>query len=271
MAHVAQSVRCGLRSLPAGMLRSMADTMKSDQDLFIFSIDSLTPETLPLVRLIQYLEKLAVLFGSKESVHLLEVKHGSAAPAFYIEREAAPVVLQRLRLVGAPDAPPEVAKAFQDVNEFLREDNAVGGLRGPGGAQILQFPGRLEPADQEAWVTEHGAVEGLLVRLGGKDRTSHATLEVEPGCYQILTLTRDMARQLAPHLYGEEIRVIGTGKWKRTSAGVWKLERFNVERFELAPRGDLAVAMDQLAAVKGDAWREVDDPLEELLRLRRGE
>ena len=245
--------------------------MRSEHDLFIFSIDSLTPETLPLPRLIQYLEKLVVLFGSKESVHLLEVKHGSAAPAFYVDLAAAPAVLQRLSLVGEPDAPPELAKAFQDVNEYLREDNAVGGLRAPGGAQILQFPGRLEPADQEAWVTEQGTVEGLLVRLGGKDKTSHATLEVEPGCYQTLTLSRDMARQLAPHLYGDEIRVFGTGRWKRTAAGVWKLERFKVERFEVAPRGDLETAMNQLAAVKGDAWREVDDPLGELLRLRRGE
>lgn len=245
--------------------------MKSDQDLFIFSIDSMTPETLPLARLVQYLEKLVVLFGSKESVHLLEVKHGSAAPAFYIEREAAPAVLQRLSLVREPDAPADLTKAFQDVNDYLREDNAVGGLRAPGGAQILQFPGRLEPADEEAWVSEHGTVEGFLVRLGGKDRTSHATLEVEPGCYQTLTLSRDLARQLAPHLYGEEIRVIGMGRWKRTGAGVWKLERFTVERFELAPRGDLTSAMDQLASVKGDAWREIEDPLGELLRLRRGE
>lgn len=264
-------MRCGPPSLRAGMLRSMADTMKSERDLFIFSIDSLTPETLPLARLVQYLEKLVILFGSKERVHLLAVKHGSAAPAFYIEEEATPAVLTRLTLVGDPTAPDDLQKAFQDVNEYLREDNAVGGLRAPGGAKILEFPGRLQPADQESWVTETGSVEGVLVRLGGKDRTSHATLEVEPGRYHTLTLTREMARQLAPHLYGEEIRLFGVGRWKRSGGGVWKLERFNVDRFEMAPPGDLVDAMNNLARVERDAWREVDDPLEELLRLRRGE
>lgn len=244
--------------------------MKSEKDLFVFRISAATPETLPMARLVKYLDELVTLFGNKEHVHFLKVKRGSAAPAIFVDHQAEPKVRARLRLAVSDDAPQDLSRSVVSINRLLREDNSSGDLRAPGGAKIIVFPGNRHPLDEEAVVSEEAALEGLLVRLGGKDETAHATIEVEPGRWENLTLTRSLAREIAPFLYGDEIRVFGKGKWKRSPEGEWSLAQFNAERFERLGAGDLLETMQTLSTLEGNSWNTVDEPLAVLKRLRGG-
>lgn len=242
--------------------------MKTSKNFFVFRISSLTPESLSMARLVEYLDELVVLFGSKDHVHFMKVARGSAAPAIFVDSHAEPKVHARLLAARAPDPPKELASTVFKLNKLLREDNAFGDLRAPGGAQILEFPGKKECLDDEVSVSELGSLEGQLVRLGGKDETAHATIEIESGYWENFSLTRLLARELAVFLYGDEIRVFGKGKWKRSVDGKWSLEGFIAERFERVQENDLAQTMVKLAEIQGNAWREIDNPLEELKLIR---
>lgn len=252
------------------MVAAYEGTMKNEKDLFMFRISAATPETLPMARLVKYLDELVTLFGSREHVHFLKVKKGSAAPAILVDPQAEPKVRARLRLATSEDAPQDLARSVSSINRLLREDNSSGDLRTPGGAKIIVFPGNKNPLDEEAVVTEEAALDGLLVRLGGKDETAHATIEVEPGRWENVTLSRSLARELAPFLYGQEIRVFGKGKWRRSTEGEWSLAQFTAERFETIGAGDLLETLRRLSTLEGNSWNTVDEPLAVLRRLRGG-
>lgn len=244
--------------------------MKFPKDLFTFRISSMTPESLPMARLIEYLAELAKLFGNKEHVHFMKVVRGSAAPAILVDSAAAPKVHSRLRSASSANPSIELAKTIANLNTLLRDDNAFGDLHAPGGAKIIQFPGKKEVLDDEVVISEAGSIEGQLIRLGGKDETAHATIEVEPGRWENFALGRSLAKELARHLYGDDIRVFGKGKWRRSTQGGWILDSFTAERFENIGNSDLVQTMRQLCDLQENAWHELDDPLGELQRMRGG-
>jgi hypothetical protein len=51
---------------------------------------------------------------------------------------------------------------------------------------------------------------------------------------------------------------------------VWILDRFNITDFEILDSSPLQEVVERLRAIEGSEWPEVEDPLEELSRLRRG-
>ena len=233
-----------------------------------FRIDAWKPETLPMARLAEYLAKLAVLFGNKEHVHFVKVRKGSAVPELIVDEPAAPKVRERLRLAGSLDAPEDIARAHRDINRMLRDDNATGTLRLKGGAKILDFPGRKTPLAEEAVVHEFGELDGMVIRVGGKDESVPVMLEGAEGAYYRCNTTREMARKLAGYLFGQTVRVAGRGKWRRTQEGAWELEAFNIEAFEALDETPLTDVITAMRKVEGSGWNELDDPQAVFKRLR---
>ena len=167
-----------------------------------FRIDAWKPETLPMARLAEYLAKLSVIFGNKEQVHFLKVRKGSAIPEIAVDYEAAPKVVARLRLVGTPDAPLELTRANQEINRMLREDNASATLKTKHGKNILVFPGKKTPLAEEVVVHEQGDLDGVVIRVGGKDDSVPVLIEGESKVFYPCQTNRDIARQLAAYLFG---------------------------------------------------------------------
>lgn len=233
-----------------------------------FRIDAWKPDTLPMARLAEYLAKLAVLFGNKEHVHFQKIRKGSAIPEILVDETAVPKVRERLRLAGGLDAPEDIARAHRDINRMLRDDNAVGTLRLKGGAKVLDFPGRKTALAEEAVVHEFGELDGMVIRVGGKDDTVHVTLEGAPGAYYRCNVTREMARKLAAYLFGQPVRVAGRGKWRRTREGVWELEAFDLKSFETLDEAPLTEVIAAMRKVEGSGWNELDNPQDEFKRLR---
>ena len=221
-------------------------------------------------RLAEYLARLAVLFGSKEHVHFMKMRKGSAIQEILVEEFAVAQVKARLQLVGAPDAPEDVARANREINRMLRDDSASGTLRLKGGAKILEFPGRKLPLAEEAVVYEVGELDGVVIRVGGKDDTVPVMLEGERGVYYRCNASRDSARKLAAYLYGQSVRVVGRGKWRRTQDGEWELEAFDIKGFEPLDETTLKEVIASMRAMEGSGWNEMDDPQAEFKRLRGG-
>ena len=234
-----------------------------------FVVDALSPDRVPMARLAEYIADLARLFGYKEHVHFDRVEQGSLVAVQQVEQEYAPLVHERLRTANKVEGvPDDVADAVESINHHLAQDGATGSLRDDGGAEIIPFPGRDKPPPQTFGPFKQPCTfDGVLIRVGGKDDTVPVHLQAGDAIH-ICNSTRDMARRLAPHLYRGTLRVSGDGRWERESDGHWRLIRFDISKFEELDDAPIDEVVQRLREVKDSGWRQFDDPLAEIQRLR---
>jgi hypothetical protein len=237
-----------------------------------FRIDAYTPDTIPMWRLAEYMHDLADLLGEREHVHFARLEAGSTVLVQRIDAESAPKVQARIQAIkhAEGEGPEDALHAFRAIDRRLAEDNAVGHLCGEDGAEIIRFPGREKPQPLTFGAfRQPGSLDGVLIRLGGKDETVPVHLQ-EEGTVHKCNATREMARRLATHLFGATLRVHGSGRWERDAEGAWLLKRFDIESFEILDDEPLATVVERLRQIPGSGWKDLDDPYAELQRLRRG-
>lgn len=235
-----------------------------------FKIDALSPDTISMVRLARYLERLAALLGSPESVHFKQIRKGSAVPEMFVDPAAIASVTNRLNQVAAGTAPADALKAKDQINQLLREDQSSAILRIRGGAKLLNFPGCKMPLAEEAFVHEDGQLIGSVIRLGGKDETVPLMLQDLDKTTYNCTTTREITKQLARFIFGEPIRVKGKGKWRRTAERKWELEDFRIDSWESLESTSPEQVIESLRAVPNNGWDDFSDPQAELRKLREG-
>jgi hypothetical protein len=235
-----------------------------------FKIDAYTPATSPMARLAEYMTDLAALLGEPENVHFEHLEEGSTVLVQRIEEPAFPKVRARIRAVERGDAPADALKAFGNLDRRLAADNATGVLSGGETAEIIRFPGRDRPKPLDyGGFRQHGSLDGVLIRIGGKDKSVHALLQEGDQTWRC-EMTRDMARCLRSHLFERPIRVFGEGRWRRDTEGGWHLERFVVTSFEVLDDAPWHETVARLRAIEGAEWRDLADPLAELRDIRTG-
>lgn len=232
-----------------------------------YFIDVFTPKTLPMARLAEYVQQWALLLGETTNVHFERVEPGSAVLVASVDQAAVPKV--HSRVIGLRDgtAPAEVRGAYMALNSLLVKDNSSGRMEG--GAEIIQFPGikRIVPQTYGPFVQE-GTLDGRLVRIGG--RTEIKAWIDDGKIMRSCTVNKEQAKKLAAHLF-DMVRVTGCGRWSRDSEGEWKLQGFRVASFEALDERTLSEVLAELRAIEGNGWRDVEDPYEELRRLRHGD
>jgi hypothetical protein len=247
---------------------------------FRFKIDGeidgvkITPHTLPLARLAQYLIDLARLLGHSESVHLLKVDDGSAEPVFHVDPEEESRIIHQVRNAQKGMAGRNANWAYKNIDRLLRQDNATGRILDTARkADVIEFPGNktLLPQTYEN-IRERASVTGELKRVGGFDKTIPIHLLRKDGAILYCEANEGIAQQLAL-LYSKCVRLHGIATYSRGSEGKWKMENFKIQSFDEAPLIDesFTVTMDKLRSIEGNEWAEVADPLEELRKLRHGE
>lgn len=238
-------------------------------ETYTFRIDAFTPATLPMARLAEYMAKLAELLGEQERVHFVRLRKGSAILEHNVEQPAVQKVRERVTKAKRPAlAPDDIRRSMHDLNEMLRKDNAVGDLS-RGGAKILLFRGREEqPPERIGPVVEAIQVDGLLVRIGGKDASAHATILNAEGETVSCVVSRQLAMAMGHHLFAP-IRVRGQARWERTEEGKWEILSVKAEDFQaLQDVGDLQSAVSRLQSIEGSEWSAITDPLSLLSELR---
>jgi len=246
-------------------------------DEYEFRFDAYTPETIPMERLAKYLVALAKLFGNESSVHFQRVDIGSTKPVMRVEKEAAPKVAHRFDDISRGVAANDAMAGFNELNNLLRDDNAVGWLNKklvgvPESALILRFPGKELPRPIKFGpFTEPAIVDGELVRIGGKDQSAHALVIDPEGKGWSMAMDRELAIKMAAYLYkGPILRVRGDARWERQEDGVWHLMSFKVEDFDVLSDDTLELATSRLRQLQKTDWDKVDD-LDGYIRASRGE
>lgn len=245
--------------------------MPSNRREFEFRIKAFTLHTIPMSRLAEYLADLAALLGEQKSVHFVRLKAGSVNIVHSIEPEAEPKVRARIRTAKSDDWTNEATRAVRAIDKRLAEDNASGALVGPGGKNIIKFPGKdrfSEPLYGP--FNQPGFVEGIPICIGGKNDPVPIHLE-EPGHQaQVCAASRGLALRIAPYIFTAIIRAEGIGRWRRDCDGVWIRDKFTIQDFRVLDRTPLTDSVQQLrAASKGIG--ELENPLETIQSLRNGE
>ena len=232
-----------------------------------FVIDAYSPETLPMARLAEYMANLARLLGRAEQVHFLRIEDGSAVLVQRIGNEAEQEVRSRLGSLADGSAPDDALKAFRALNRCLADDKTTGSLR-DGGGEVVRFPGREQrPPPVFGSFNQAGVLDGQLIRVGGRDDTVPVHLQ-DGETVHICNANRDVAKRLAPHLYGPTLRVRGEGRWERDADGQWSMKRFTIGDFRQLDDAPLGEVVEKLRGVEGNGWKAVEDPWTELRRLR---
>lgn len=199
---------------------------------YTFKIDIFTPDTLPMARLAEYLAALAGLVGYEDSTHFVAIRKGSAKLVHKVDAPDAPKVAKRLAEVSQGVGPRDAQRAFKILDELLSDDNATGELT-VGDAVIIPFPGRTRPKPLTfPAFRQVGTIDGEVVRVGGQDSSAHVILQDGSTIFSGCTLSRDLARELAKHLYSGKVRLFGEGRWERKPDSSWKLLDFRVDSFE---------------------------------------
>lgn len=244
--------------------------MEADGE-YTLKIEAYSPATLPMARLAEYMGDLARLLGEEKSVHFVRLDNGSTAIVHRVEREAVPKVRDRIITARGGVGPDEPRRAIQSINRRLAEDNGTGVLKLTDGAEILRFPGREDAESIQGAITEQEeSIDGVVVRVGGVKQWIGVHIQDREGRVSACLAKKDTAKQLAMHIFGQEVRLFGVGKWSRMF-GAWRLDKFYVETFRLLDETPAEETVARLQAIEGSEWRGVPDVLAELERIRSGQ
>lgn len=245
----------------------------SNHRTLTFTIDAYSPDTIPMATLAEYMADFAALLGREHRVHFDRVECGSTRIVGRVEVEDVPKVMNRLRDISRGNLTRETRSLFEQADDRLANDNAVGRIEledeAGASAEVLLLPGRTRSRPQSYGpFNQEGHLDGVLISVGGKDETISVRLQNGDTTYSSVETTRAVARELGKHLF-EPIRIHGTGRWLRESDGHWTLIRFRLQSFATLEPGSLRDAVTVLRAVRGSGWKEVEDPLAELDDIRR--
>lgn len=242
-----------------------------DDDIYTFRIDAYSPETIPMARLAEYMAVLATMFGERDKVHFKELKGGSTRLLTRVEREAAPKVRDNVNNASTGDGRPEAAKAYKQANEMLRKDNAAGTLDRDG-SNILVFPGwKLAKPPKLGPFNQGIQKSGVLVRVGGMDKSAHAMIEDADGATWSFEVTRELAMELAHHLFGKPIRLTGTGRFFRDEEGEWQCSVLRATDFHELNSDALSDVVGRIRRLPQGTWKAGIDPMALLRSLRDDE
>ncbi|HEV2388346.1 MAG TPA: hypothetical protein VGS20_13950 [Candidatus Acidoferrales bacterium] len=235
-----------------------------------FNIKDATPHTLPMARLAEYLKKLATVLGSEDRVHFLRMEEGSAPALIEIDEEIQPVVVSRTKNAERGQGPREAVEAYESLRDALREDGHTADLESEEGEVVTEFlPPAVVRTETFGPFWQEGTLDGLLTRIEGVDQTIHVTLIFE-GARCIAETNREIGMQLGPRFY-KLIRAFGKGKWFRNTEGKWELRKFIIRGFEEVDDVSLPDIVARLRAIPDNDLAKLDDPIGEMLKIRRGE
>ncbi|HTW64713.1 MAG TPA: hypothetical protein VME17_08875 [Bryobacteraceae bacterium] len=202
----------------------------AEQGEYRFEIEGLTPMTLSLRRLNDYLPALVDLFGYEDHIHLIRVDEGSAAPCIVVENHMVKPVQQRLLKVKGGTGSRKTYGAMDDLNQLLAEDHTSAVLRSPYHGLLIEFPGIKQATEPIVGpVIEHTDLQGELIQIGGRDET--ISLYIRDGKNTFICIaSREQGREISGQLF-RQVRVSGTGKWVRNELGKWKLVQMTLGSF----------------------------------------
>lgn len=236
----------------------------ADFEELSFVIPGYTPETIPLVRLIEYLEQMSIILGDPENLHLMKIEPGSVEPILHAPKAVAYEAMDRASRVQRGDGTKKQLDAFNRVRRMLRRDSRDAGkpaILKSSKKVLLEIPAAPDDLGVLTGVRQASSVDGQLIRIGGAGED--ASLQVQDMQGRIMsgfTAKRPIAKELAQLLW-EPVRLHGLGIWERTSEGEWRLDRMQIQTYERLDDDDLSVVIEKMRSLEVRWPDDADDRL----------
>lgn len=246
----------------------------SDFEELSFVIPGHTPETMPLDRLIEYLQQMAIVLGDPSQLHLVEIRHSSVSPVLRAPKIIALEAREMAARVQSGQGTLRQLGAYDRIRRMVRSD-AEGthnlekyALLKVADKVVLEIP----PAPDEMGTVENlrqaTYVDGQVIKVGGAGEDAALQLQGLDG--RILSgfiVKRHLAKELAQLLWGPPVRLNGVGIWCRDIDGVWRLVKMRVQSYEQLEDDDAVSTLERLRSLKVD-WP--NDTYEKLSAEREG-
>jgi hypothetical protein len=230
-----------------------------------FDIPAYTPETMPLDRLLQYLQQIGELVGAPEQMHLVRIEPSSTKPVFVMPTPVATQARERAAAVRTGNGTNVQRAAYTRIRQMVRRDGGKPASLKDRTGVILDFPPTPEEMQAVVGVRQASSFDGALLRVGGVgDYTPILMQDLGGEVFAGFSAPKVLAKEMAKLLF-EPVRITGIGSWDRSPAGEWKLNKMLVQAYE--PLGDetLGDIIQKLRAAPVE-WPPNAD---ELLRIER--
>ena len=226
---------------------------------------------------------LGKLMGEEEHVHFEQLTEGSVGIALKIDdKDAQKKIEHRLESRSNAAPIPEVTAAYQHIDELLFHDLAFARLEGRNHNFSHKFIGVNRPlvVTNELRnphifknISDNGSLQGKVIGVSRRNAGWWRIILLEGDIQhnKLFTYNDNTAKEIAQHLFGPIIRVSGKGTWDRHENGKWELTNFNIEEFKVLSQKSLLEVIQEIRAVPGSKWSEIEDPLQYIMNERYGE
>ena len=235
-----------------------------DFEELAFVIPAYTPETMPLDRLLQYLQQIGDVVGVAHDMHLVRIEPSSTKPVF---KMPVPVAIQARAMASSVqrgDGTLRQRAAYNRIRQMVRRDGGKPATLNDRRGVIIDFPPTPEVGPISG-VRQPTTFDGELLRVGGAGEYTPILMRDLAGeVYSGFSASRVLAKEMAPRLF-EPIRVNGIGSWDRGKDGDWTLAKMLIQTYEPLPNEDLGELLREFRSAPV-AWPENAD---ELLRNER--
>lgn len=235
-----------------------------------------SPNTMPLGRLLEYLDSFRKLVSDDTKVHLVDIDDGSTKPAFLVDPDYADTFRRELLDTSNGIGSDKQIAAFNELNYLSAEDGKPSQVQGPDGRNVIEFPGAARPVKND-----HGTISGIKkattifaipYKVGRKKANSQKydiwMTDVKNG--QVIpkvTASVEIGVRLGAFLE-QSLSVTGNAELERSADGEWRVASFDVIGFDPF---DLKPANDTFSSFKGVAHSIPEDIQDRLSRLREGD
>jgi hypothetical protein len=228
-------------------------------------LEGRSPDQIPMARLAEYMQQLAIMLGETENVHFARIEKGCARlvaklnPGYPAQRVYARVYAVRDRR-----APAEAMRAFRRINDMVGEERRHAHVTF-GACVILRFPGNVTSDVAPFSLVENGTITGKLYALIEQPSgLLNARIRPQGGnTYVSCSADNRIGRQLRNYFL-DAVRVQGMGTWVRSENGEWLCQSLHI--LDVHPVIDVSLreAINALRAVDVE-WS--DDPLGDWVAL----
>lgn len=228
------------------------------------------PSTIPMDRLGLYLNEFAALIGPDNQPIFNGLKDASVGMLALVPDERSHLV--QARIVEArinPNSRP--GRHAAKIHDLVDADGLPGAeIRDRSDNVIYIFPRRTMETAATPTITQSSTIDGVVTGMVGADDTMHLHLrDWADRDIKIIVRDVDMARDLLTHFRKGIVRVTADGTWKRTEMGwIPDNNRCTARSFEPLMEDPVDVIMERFAAVPGNGWKTMKDPMGFLRELR---
>lgn len=235
-----------------------------------------SPNTMPLGRLLEYLESFRKLVSDDSKIHLVDIEDGSTKPAFLVDPDYVDTFHRELLSASRGVGPEKQIAAFNELNYLSDEDGKASQVQAPDGRNVIEFPGAPRPISNNqntiTGVKKAMTIFAIPFKAGRRKANSQKyevwMTDVKNG--QVIpkvTASVDVGVRIGAFLE-QSLSVSGNAELERSAEGDWRIASFEIVGFDPFT---LKPANDTFDSLKGVATSIPEDIQDRLSRLREGD